>query len=70
MDSFKQEVWAELKDQRETSEAAIHSYHKAHYDCQHEIHRKKYEEAKLQHMKMQEEENKKYQDQHQKYIEH
>jgi hypothetical protein len=52
MDEFKTEVWAELKDQRETSENTISKYHSEADKYHHEIQRKQYEDVKLQHLKI------------------
>ena len=52
MDEFKTEVWAELKDQRETSENTIQNYHGEADKHHHEIQRKQYEDVKIQHLKV------------------
>ena len=64
MDEFKTEVWTELKDQRETSEAKINEYHTTANESHNKIQRRHYEETKEKHMKHQEEEQRKYNEQH------
>lgn len=70
MDDFKSEVWAELKDQRETSQTLITEHQVAIDRKNIEIQRRHFEETKQKQLEIYEEEQRKYNEQHQRYMEH